>query len=513
MSDIALELLKKHKKPTEDVALELLKKHKRPTENIALELLKKHKKPRYTMQRLSDEEFMKGGELVGEMPEVTVTAPREKSAYEKALEVMKGMGETAEYAIGKVQKPVVETAKKMAKPLGEPQPETLGEKVMGIATGLPFEIAKRPAKWLQIFYHWEERSKEWETMIKNPIGSEESMEAAKRYMEKEKWMRQKGLTPESVPIELALDLIWVTGLYSTAYNRAFAKNLLKTYGMKGKVDPPRVAKFLKEQKAKHMFRTIDQKTGQLVSEGKATDLAWQDLQNIMKGKKPFMLKGYPYKVMKAEFTPRGGMKVWLKKPPVVKEPIFETAQNLIAPIISKGPVVKGVKPIVPTVPKFITGKNVWEIPKAVFKAQTRLAVKDLKTGKIYLGNKDEAIHSQILLRMDEMDVPYGSEVEAGFVSPDKSWIPRWKGLRRGPNEVEPIGIAEFEHADLHGYTIKKALDAGKTPYKGWEKDYPELAKKPPAEKDAALKNLHRKLLRLQSLVSHTYLQKTLLVLK
>ncbi|MCK4829705.1 hypothetical protein KA005_79005, partial [bacterium] len=389
---------------------------------------------------------------------------------------MKGMGETAEYAIGKVQKPVVETAKKMAKPLGEPQPETLGEKVTGVAAGLPFEIAKRPAKWLQTFYHWEERSEAWEKMIKNPIGSEESKEGAREFIAKNKWMQQRGLTPESLPIEWVLDLFYAARLYQGMYNRAYVKDLIKKFYITKKISPKELSEIVAKQRKKFLGNQYPTEENL----EKATGKAWQHID------KTFKKHGIGYKERLL-----GGIELIKRKPTITITPVFETAQNLIAPTISKGVVVKGVKPIVPTMPKFITGKNVWEIPAPTFAAQTRLAVKDLKTGKIYLGNKDETIHSQILLRMDEMDIPYGSEIEAGFVSPDKSWIPRWKGIRRGPNEVEPIGIAEFEHADLHKYTIKKALDAGKTPYKGWEKDYPELAKKPPAEKDVAMELLKK----------------------
>ena len=95
--------------------------------------------------------------------------------------------------------------------------------------------------------------------------------------------------------------------------------------------------------------------------------------------------------------------------------------------------------------------------KEEFWKNTIRAVKDVDTGKIYLGKVDENIHARIIERLVFRAGVDLKKIEAGFILPDGSFVKRWVGERVGDTKgaIEPVGVADFEHNELYEYLLKR----------------------------------------------------------
>jgi hypothetical protein len=103
-------------------------------------------------------------------------------------------------------------------------------------------------------------------------------------------------------------------------------------------------------------------------------------------------------------------------------------------------------------------KEIWQMSKEEFWQNTKRAVKDLETGRIYLGKEGENIHARIIERLVFREGINLKKIEAGFILPDGSFIKRWYGEQIGDTKgaIEPIGVAEFEHDELYEYLMNRA---------------------------------------------------------
>ena len=103
------------------------------------------------------------------------------------------------------------------------------------------------------------------------------------------------------------------------------------------------------------------------------------------------------------------------------------------------------------------GKTIWAMSKEEFWKNTKRAVKDMETGKIYLGKEGEDIHARIIERLVFREGIDLKKIEAGFILPDGSFIKRWYGEQVDDTKgaIEPVGVAEFEHNQLYEYIMKR----------------------------------------------------------
>lgn len=110
------------------------------------------------------------------------------------------------------------------------------------------------------------------------------------------------------------------------------------------------------------------------------------------------------------------------------------------------------------------GKTIWEMSKEEFWKNTKRAIKDMETGKMYLGKESEKVHARIIERLVFKEGVDLKKIEAGFILPGGSFIKRWVGERVGDTKgaIEPVGLAEFEHDELYEYIIKGAIKEGES---------------------------------------------------
>jgi len=337
-------------------------------------------------------EWMRAKEpTIGMMPEVTVTAEREPKWYDIVFKEMERIGKTIEKPVISAQEFAEEIGRKVARPplkeLGvkEKVPETAGQRLVGGLFGAPVYPFRLPGKILQMWYPQEQASAAWGKMIHSPIGSEKSMEGAKEYMAKRKEMEQRGILPEQLVMEATLDIIWASHLFQGAYNRLYAKKLLKDLYKRVEASPSDVANFLKRRTQFHLGKeypsTQAMKTAQ--------KSAWTDLENIIKGK--------TFPIREGKLTMRGGVVGYIKKPKIAYE------------YIPPEPLPVPKKPTPPSEPTAVPAKVSPKPPKPLTPQEAAAAWRE---GRIQRGELIEYLY-----KSPEKDIMTGGVIgKPGFVS-------------------------------------------------------------------------------------------------
>lgn len=98
-------------------------------------------------------------------------------------------------------------------------------------------------------------------------------------------------------------------------------------------------------------------------------------------------------------------------------------------------------------------KQPWEMTAKEFRANTKLAMRDAETGKVYEATKDEGIHTDMLPRLLAEGVKT-ENMEGGFILPNGEFLLRWSKA----GEKTP---SKFRHNEPHEYLIQQALSEGK----------------------------------------------------